>query len=260
MATSALVVLVAVLLIAFRIALARAPAYARKYRLGLGERTHLAIEFGAMDARWRFYGPELVFDDAVVRSQDRRRTFVRARRVSLAFGLWTAISTGRLAAGRISLEAPELQAVRTLDGRYEFVGQGELPERDRSEAFEPDNLPTGRVSVINASVGFRDLKTGRGPWIVPGVSFEFRRSAVPWTLMDKLRFPLASGNRCDFPATPRGKLAEAQDSGLAIQTSMRATYSSLAGRRSCRMTGRRRDKVTDLFKWRALCAARVPTT
>jgi len=115
-----------------------------------------------------------------------------------------------LGGGRISLEAPELQAVRTLDGRYEFVGQGELPERDRSEAFEPDNLPTGRVSVINASVGFRDLKTGRGPWIVPGVSFEFRRSGSAMDIDGQAALPASLGKSLRFSAHTAGKLAEAQ--------------------------------------------------
>ena len=205
-----LVVLLAVLLIVFRIALARAPEYRAQVQAWVSERTHLAIEFARMDARWRFYGPELVFDDAVVRSQDRRRTLVRARRVSLGFDFWAAIGTGRLAAGRITLETPELQAVRTSDGRYEFVGQDALPERDRAEVFEPDNLPTGRLTVIDARVSFRDLKTGRGPWVVPGVGFDFRRSGNAMDIDGQAALPMSLGKSLHFAAHTAGKLAEAQ--------------------------------------------------
>src|SRR5688572_14488619 len=119
--TGGVFVLLAVLLIVFRITLARAPEYRAQVQAWVSERTQLDIEFARLDARWRFYGPELVFDQAVVRSADRKRMYVNARRVSLGFDFWTAISTFRLAAGRLTIEAPELQVVRTLEGKFEIV-------------------------------------------------------------------------------------------------------------------------------------------
>lgn len=215
------------LLVAFRIALARAPNYRAQVEAWVSEKTHLAIEFSKLDARWRFYGPELVFDDAVVRSQDRRRVFVRARSVSLGFDVWTAIGTGRLAAGRITLEAPELQIVRNVDGRIEVVGQHELPERDPKVVFAPDDLPTGHLNVVDAQVSVRDLKTGRGPWIIPGVSFDLQRSGSAMHIKGQADLPESLGKSLKFKADTEGKLAEAQS--LDWQFNVDAREFDLAG-------------------------------
>lgn len=204
-----LVLLLAVLLIAFRIVLSRAPEYRAQVQSWVSDRTGLDIQFERMDARWRFYGPELVFDSAVVRSRDGKRTLVNARRVSLGFDVWTAISTFRLVAGRLTLEQPELQVFRTPDGRIELVGQGDLPELDPNVPFKPDDLPTGRLSVVNAKVSFRDFVTGRGPWVVPGVSFDFARSGRSMHLEGEAELPANFGRSLRFIADTAGRLESA---------------------------------------------------
>ena len=220
-------VLLTALLVAFRIALVRAPNYRAQVQSWVSERTKLSIQFSRMDARWRFYGPELVFDSAVVRSRDRTRVLVRANRVSVGFDVWTAIGTGRLAAGRITVEEPELQIVRTVDDRIEVVGQHELPQRNPNEVFVPDELPTGRIRVIDAQVILRDLKTGRGPWIVPGVSFDFRRSGSAMHIDGEADLPTTLGKSLRFTADTAGKLAEA--ASLDWRFSIDARSIDLAG-------------------------------
>jgi uncharacterized protein (TIGR02099 family) len=222
-----LVLLLALLLIAFRIALSRAPEYRAQVQAWVSERTGLDIQFAKMDARWRFYGPELVFDSAVVRSRDGKRTVVNARRVNLGFDVWTAISTLRLVAGRLTLEQPELQVVRTQVGRIELVGQADLPERDPSVPFQPDAIPTGHLRVIDARVSFRDLKTGRGPWVVPGVSFDLERRGRSMHLEGEAELPATLGRSLRFTADTAGRLAEAGD--LQWKFSIDAREWDLAG-------------------------------
>jgi uncharacterized protein (TIGR02099 family) len=222
-----LVLFLGILLIAFRIALARAPNYRAQVEAWVSERTNLSIEFSELDARMRYYGPELVFDSAVVRSKDRKRTLVRAKRVSIGFDVWTAIGTGRLAAGRITLEQPELQIVRTVDGRIEVVGQHELPERDPNEESAPDDLPTGRLLVRDAQVGVRDLKTGRGPWIIPNVSFDLQRSGRAMHIDGEAALPASLGKSLQFKADTAGKLADAAE--LEWQFNIDARAFDLAG-------------------------------
>jgi uncharacterized protein (TIGR02099 family) len=221
------VVLIAVLLIAFRVILARAPEYRAQVQSWVSARTQLDIEFERMDARWRYYGPELVFDQAVVRSADRKRKYVSARRVSLGYDLWTAIGTFRLAAGRLTIEAPELQIIRTVDGRFEVVGQSDLPTRNPNDLFEPDAMPTGHLRVVDARVSFRDLKTGRGPWVVPGVSFQLHRSGSAMELDGEAELPESLGKSLRFDAQTAGKLADASD--LMWQFAIDAEQLDLAG-------------------------------
>jgi len=215
------VLLLAVLLIAFRIALSYLPDYRAQVQQWVSDRTGMNIQFTHMDARWRYYGPELVFDSAVVRSRDGKRRLVAARQVSVGFDVWTALWTWRLAAGRIALTQPELQIVRTAAGQIEMVGQSELPERDPSVPFRPDELPTGRLEVIDARVSFRDLKSGRGPWIVPGVSFDLKRSGSAMHLQGAAEMPARLGKSLRFSADTAGHLADAPELQWQFQVTAR---------------------------------------
>lgn len=225
-ACGGLVIFLAALLIAFRIVLAHAPEYRLQVQRWVSDRTGLDIQFSRMDARLRFYGPELVFDSAVVRSRDGRRTFVSAKRVSLGFDAWAAIGSLRLA-GRLVLERPDLQVIRTTEGRIEVVGQSELPARDPAIPFKPDAIPAGRLQVVDARVSFRDLKTGRGPWVVPGVSFDLKRSGRAMHLQGEAELPAKLGKSLRFSADTEGRLAEAED--LRWQFDIAARELDLAG-------------------------------
>ena len=210
-AVGALALLLAGVLVAFRMLLARAPEYRGRVEAWVSQHTELHIDFARMDARWRYYGPELTFDQAVVMSRDRARTYVSARRVSVAYDIWAAILTFRLAAGRVTVEGPELQIVRTEAGKFEIVGQHALPDRDPSQPFEPDALPTGRLRIADARVSFRDLKSRRGPWIVPGVSFDLRRAGAAMSIEGEVRLPANLGRSLRFDAQTEGRLERAAE-------------------------------------------------
>jgi len=208
-AAGSLALLLTLVLIAFRIAISYLPDYRAQVQAWVSERTGLDIQFTRMDARLRFYGPELVFDSAVVRSRDGLRKIVSAKQVSVGLDFWTALRSWHLAAARITLLEPELQVIRTLDGRIEVVGQSDLPERDPSATFRPDALPTGNLAVRDARVSFRDLKSGRGPWIVPGVSFELQRSEGSMHLQGAAEMPAKLGKSLRFKFDTVGQLAAA---------------------------------------------------
>src|SRR5262245_19293371 len=175
------VVLIGILFAAFGVVVAHVPEYRVQLQQWLGERTGLVVEFRSLAARLRFHGPELVFDDAVVRTPDRASVLATAKRGSVGFDLWAAIRNGRLAAGRFSLDSPQIGLIRTREGRIQLVGQSALPEREAAP-FAIEKLPTGRFDVSDAVVTFRDEITGRGPWSVSGVSFQLHRSATMLTL------------------------------------------------------------------------------
>ena len=118
--------LLVLLLIAFRVAIARAPEYRVQLQDVLSEKTKLSVEFSELSARLRFYGPELAFSDVTVRSPDRTRVLATARGGSVAFDIWNSLRTGRLTAGRFTLDSPQLGLSRTRDGRIQIAGQGAL--------------------------------------------------------------------------------------------------------------------------------------
>ena len=207
-----LVVVSGLLLGAFQLVVARAPEYRVQLQDWVSERAGLVIEFRKLSARLRTYGPELVFDDAIVRTPDRTRVLATARRGSIGFDLWTCLSTGRLTAGRFSLDAPQIGLIRTRDGRIQLVGQSALPERD-AKPVAVEQLPVGIFRVRNAVVSFRDEATGRGPWSLSGVDFILDRRSALLDLRGSASLPAALGRGLQFSGRAVGRL-EAPDSVL----------------------------------------------
>ena len=82
---------------------AACPSIACSCRTGSTSAAACVVEFRTLSARLRLYGPELVFDEAVVRTPDRTHVLATAQRGSVGFDLWTSIGNG--AADRRALHA-----------------------------------------------------------------------------------------------------------------------------------------------------------
>lgn len=214
---AALAVVCGLLVGVFQLTVARAPEYRVQLQSWVSEKAGLAIEFRKLGARLRLYGPELVFDNAVVRTPDRTRVLATARRGSVGFDLWASIRSGRLTAGRFTLESPEIGLIRTRAGRIQLVGQSALPERD-AKPIAIENLPVGHFRVRDAVVSFRDEATGRGPWSLSGVSFNLDRQPQSLRLRGDAQLPAVLGRSLEFSASVHGELQDAQSlvSGFTI--------------------------------------------
>ncbi|HKR35394.1 MAG TPA: YhdP family protein [Steroidobacteraceae bacterium] len=203
----ATVVLLGLTFAAFGVVVSRVPEYRVQLQNWINERSGLSVEFKTLSARLRLYGPELIFDQAVVRTGDGARVLATARRGSVGFDLWSSIRNARLTAGRFVLESPEIGLIRTQEGRIQLLGQSALPERDKPFALE--ELPTGRFHVRNAVVSFRDAITGRGPWSLSGVNFDVTRNSSLLELHGDASLPRTLGRELRFSATVEGPLQDA---------------------------------------------------
>ena len=189
------------------------PEYRVQLQNWINERGGVLVEFKTLSARLRLYGPELVFDQAVVRTPDGTHVLATAKRGSVGFDLWGSIRNARLTAGRFALESPEIGLIRTKEGRIQLLGMSALPERDKP--FALDQLPMGRFHVRNAVVTFRDAITGRGPWSLSGVSFEVTRDSGLLELRGDASLPRTLGRELKFSATVEGPL---QDAAALVST------------------------------------------
>ncbi|HEY7640928.1 MAG TPA: YhdP family protein [Steroidobacteraceae bacterium] len=207
-ATGAACLLLGLTFGAFGVVVSRVPEYRVQLQNWINERSGLSVEFKTLSARLRLYGPELVFDQAIVRTPDGTRVLATARRGSVGFDLWSSLRNARLTAGRFSLESPEIGLIRTEEGRIQLLGQSALPERDKPFALE--QLPTGRFHVHNAVVSFRDAITRRGPWSLSGVNFDVTRNSNRLELRGDASLPRTLGRELRFTATVEGPLHDAQ--------------------------------------------------
>src|SRR5262245_1218261 len=77
---------------AFGVVVRRLSEYRVQLQNWINERGGIRVEFKKLSARLRLYGPELVFDQAIVRTPDGARVLATAKRGSVAFDLWSSIS------------------------------------------------------------------------------------------------------------------------------------------------------------------------
>lgn len=201
-----LLLLIGVLFGLFGVVVGRVPEYRVQVQDWLSDRTGLVIEFRALSARLKMYGPELVFDDAVVRTPDRIQVLATAKRGSVGFDLWSSLRNGQLSAGRFSLRSPRISFLRTREGRIQLLGQNALAQREGAEPIAVDHLPTGRFEVDDAVVTFRDEFTGRGPWSMSGISFDLTRDTRSAQLTGEASLPQGLGEGLKFSAKLSGGL------------------------------------------------------
>ena len=148
---AAFVVLAGLLVAAFGFVVTRVPEYRVQVQDWINERSGLVVEFRTLRARLRFYGPELIFDEAVVRTPDRTRVLAAATRGSVGFDLWGAIGAGSPDRRGASLSmSPQIGLIRTKEGRIQLLGQSALPEHVEVKPFALEQLPTGHFDVQNA--------------------------------------------------------------------------------------------------------------
>ncbi len=210
---------------ALRLAIALVPDNAARLQQWVERQTQLRIEFAGLDARLRAYGPEIVLREARVLDHDGTQALFATREGTIGLDLWSLFRTGELVAGRVRFVAPEVTVVRLPDGRIRLLGQRERPA-DRPP-FDLDRLPAGRLEIEDATVHYRDLKSGRGPWTVSGVQIALERAQDSVEVHGSARLPRELGGQLSFEGSLSGSLAHFDD--LDAELKLRADRLALAG-------------------------------
>jgi len=202
-------VAIAILLVLLRIALAGMPERADRVKAWVERQTRLKLEFSSLDARMRWYGPELVLYDLRILDREGRQPMLAMREGSVALDLWNVLRTGEFVAGRISFSGPTVTVIRLEDGSFRLLGLGQRPA-DRPP-FDFDRLPAGRVQIADATVHLRDLKTHAKPWTLEDLDLVLRRDRDRVVARGSARLPRSLGTRVGFEAELDGTLVEPRD-------------------------------------------------
>src|ERR1700736_2511261 len=96
------------LMLAVKLALDRAPRYQAEIKEWVHDRIGYTIAFAHVSPAFRWYGPELYFDQLELRSKDDRRGMARAAGGRVGVDIWQLIHSGKLLAGRIELDSPNI--------------------------------------------------------------------------------------------------------------------------------------------------------
>jgi len=164
-------------------------------------------------------------DVRVLDRDDPSQALFETREGAVSLDLWNLFRTGELVAGRVRIVGPALTVVRLADGRIRLLGQRERPaDRRRSTSI---GLPAGRLEIEDATLHYRDLKSGRGPWTLRQVQISLRRAHEAVDVVGSARLPAELGTRVEFDGKLRGSLERFTD--LVMQVELRVDQVVLAG-------------------------------
>ena len=204
-AVAAALILAALLLGLLRLALVLVPGNAERAQAWIESETGLRLEFERVDARLRWFGPEIVLRHARVLDQDRTQVVFEADEGSVGLDLLNLFRTGELVAGRVRLANPRITLVRLADGRIRLLGQRDRPIEDSQ--FDLDRLPAGSVQIVGARVDYRDLKRGAGPWTLRDLDLELRRERRYVETSGSASLPSSLGGTVRFDGRLNGSLS-----------------------------------------------------
>src|SRR5262249_59164926 len=99
---------VALILLAYELALARIPQHRAALERIVRAQTGLDIRFTELGLRWGWYGPEAVFRQVELDEPDSAAALLRAPELVVGFDAWRTLRSGHPEAGRVRLVAPPL--------------------------------------------------------------------------------------------------------------------------------------------------------
>ena len=200
-----LLLLVLLAMLGVKLALDRAPQYQAEIKQWLYAQTGYHISFAHVSPAFRWYGPELYFDQLELRSKDDQRVLARAAGGRVAADVWQLIRSGKLLAGRIEVESPNISVVRLGPTRFAVASEIELGGEDSSMgSLTLRDLPAGRLVIRHAVLSMENWNTLLPQLTLQGVDIDIRRDARELSLAFSAQLPPELGGTVSFEGHARG--------------------------------------------------------
>ncbi|HXP65822.1 MAG TPA: hypothetical protein VN815_10135, partial [Steroidobacteraceae bacterium] len=200
-----LLLLVLLAMLALKLILDRAPQYQAEIKEWVHSQTGYHIGFAHVSPAFRWYGPELYFDRLELRSKDDQRALARAAGGRVAVDVWQLIRTGKLLAGRIELDAPNISVTRLGPARFAIASEIELGGDDSSMGtLKLSDLPAGKLVIRHAILTLENWNQDLPKLILPRVDLDVRRDPRELALAFSALLPVELGGTLSFEGHARG--------------------------------------------------------
>ena len=200
-----LLLLVLLAMLGVKLALDRAPHYQAEIKEWVHAQTGYHIGFAHVSPAFRWYGPELYFDRLELRSKDDQRVLARAAGGRVAADIWQLIRSGKLLAGRIEVDSPDIVVVRLGPTRFAVASEIELGGENASlSSLQLSDLPAGKVVIRGATLTMQDWNAALPQLTLQGVDIDVQRDADELKLGFSARMPPALGGAVSFEGHARG--------------------------------------------------------
>jgi uncharacterized protein (TIGR02099 family) len=199
---------------ALRLLLAQIPSYRQDLQTWVNRELGLTLNFGELDARWGWLGPELTFRDVSVAAAGSAEPFITARAASVGVSPFRLIAVlvakHNIGIDRLTLQGTELTLVKTGDGAYRM--QGAPTTAARTEDFRFDVPPDVDVLVRDSRVLYLDASRSVA-WSFEDVDASMRRAGRALRLEAQARPPRELAMRVSL--TAQGELGETDAAGAS---------------------------------------------
>ena len=200
-----LVALVLLLLVAVKVTLDRAPRYQAGIKEWVHQQTGYHIGFEHVSPAFRWYGPELYFDRLELRSKDDQRVLARAHGGRIAADFWQLIRNGRLLAGRIEIDSPDITVARLSSDRFAVASEIELGGDNSSlGTVNFADLPAGNLLIRHAALTLQDWNAALPHLTLRDVNLDVRRGEDGLRARFTSILPSELGGTVSFSATANG--------------------------------------------------------
>jgi uncharacterized protein (TIGR02099 family) len=203
---AALVGLLLLMMLALTFALNRAPAYQAEIKAWVHAQTGYHIAFARVSPSFRWYGPELHFENLELRSKDDRRVLARAAGGRVAADIWQLIRSGKLLAGRIELNSPNITITRLGPTSFALAAEIKLGGGDAAlDTLALEDLPAGKLAIRHAVVTMQNWNPALPQLTLQEVNVDVRRGDKSLSASLDARLPAALGGTVSASATLRGR-------------------------------------------------------
>jgi uncharacterized protein YhdP len=211
------------LMLALKLALDRAPQYQAQIKDWVYRRSGYHIAFAHVWPAFRWYGPELYFDQLELRSPDDRRVLARAAGGRIAADIWQLLQNGKLFALRVELDAPTIAIQRLGPSRFALASEivwggepGSLSQRTLND------LPAGTLVIRRGIVVLEDWNAALPRLELRDVDFDATRVAHFLSASLSAQPPAQLGGRLSVSGTARGaeRIGELRWHALASASGM----------------------------------------
>ena len=192
-------------MLALKLALERAPQYQAQIKDWVFHRTGYHIAFSHVWPAFRWYGPELYFDELELRSPDDRRVLARAGGGRIGADIWQLLQNGKLFALRVELDAPAMAIQRLGPSRFALGSEivwGDEPSSLSRLAL--NDLPAGTLVIRRGRIVLQDWNAALPRLELHDVNLDVTRVAHFASASLSAQLPAQLGGRLSVSGTARG--------------------------------------------------------
>jgi len=193
------------LMLAVKLAIDSAPRYQAGIKRWVHERIGYNIDFANVSPAFRWYGPELYFDQMQLRSKDNQRVLARAAGGRVGADFWQFLRGGKLFALRIELDSPDILIARIGPSTFALGSEIVLGGEDPAwSTLALNDLPAGTLAVRQGRVTVQDWNSALPHLELRSVNLDLHRGSDLIALKVGAQLPAALGGNLSFDGTASG--------------------------------------------------------